>query len=73
MDQFKSTTRGIVFVIDAGTIQKDVRDVAEYLYTILTDNVMLSSCPNILILCNKQDSITAKGSNVITQILQKEL
>ncbi|XP_044732124.1 signal recognition particle receptor subunit beta [Chrysoperla carnea] len=73
LDQFKSTTRGIVFVIDSGTIQKDVRDVAEYLYTILTDNVMLSSCPNILILCNKQDSITAKGSKVITQILQKEL
>lgn len=29
-DQYKATVKGIVFVIDSVTVQKDVRDVAEY-------------------------------------------
>lgn len=31
-DQFKETTRALIFVIDAMTFQKDLRDVAEYVY-----------------------------------------
>lgn len=29
-DQYKATTKGLIFVIDSVTVQKDVRDVAEY-------------------------------------------
>lgn len=29
-DQYKTSTKGIVFVIDSVTVQKDIRDVAEY-------------------------------------------
>lgn len=29
-DQYKATVKGIIFVIDSVTVQKDVRDVAEY-------------------------------------------
>jgi len=36
-DQYKSSAKGIVFVIDSSTIQKDIRDVAEYLYTLLSE------------------------------------
>lgn len=33
-DQYKKTAKGIVFVIDSVSVQKDVRDVAEYDYLI---------------------------------------
>lgn len=29
-DQYKKTAKGIVFVVDSVTVQKDIRDVAEY-------------------------------------------
>lgn len=29
-DQYKTTTKGLIFVIDSITVQKDIRDVAEY-------------------------------------------
>lgn len=29
-DQYKTTAKGIIFVIDSVTVQKDIRDVAEY-------------------------------------------
>lgn len=72
-DQYKSIARGIVFVVDSVTLQKDVRDVAEYLYNILSDNIVASSSPSILILCNKQDLSLAKGPNAVKTILEKEL
>lgn len=72
-DKFKSGARGIVFVIDSATLQKSVRDVAEYLYVILTDSIVDSVRPKILILCNKQDELSAKGAEIIQSILEKEL
>lgn len=72
-DKYKSIARGIVFVIDSVTLQKDVRDVAEYLYNILADNIVSSTTPSILILCNKQDVSLAKGPNAVKSILEKEL
>lgn len=72
-DQFKSVARGIVFVIDSATVQKDIKDVAEFLYICLTDNYVASNMPPVLILCNKQAEITAKGSTVIKLILEKEM
>lgn len=70
-DKYKSQAKGIVYVVDSATLQKDVRDVADYLYTILADNATSSSA--ILILCNKQDEPLAKGSAVIKALLEKEL
>lgn len=29
-DQYKTTAKGLIFVVDSVTVQKDVRDVAEY-------------------------------------------
>lgn len=68
-DEFKYLARGIIYVIDSVTFQKDVKDVADYLYTILADQ---QSIP-ILILCNKQDETMAKSSVVIKNLLEKEL
>ncbi|KAG4081193.1 hypothetical protein HA402_014641 [Bradysia odoriphaga] len=71
LDQYKYLAKGVIFVIDSVTLQRDVRDVADYLYTILADNA-LSATP-ILILCNKQDETMAKGSVVVQNLLEKEL
>lgn len=72
-DQYKPLARGVVFVVDSITIQKDVRDAAEFLYNILSDNVLLNSGCSYLILCNKQDHSFAKGANAVKSILEKEL
>ncbi|XP_026734263.1 signal recognition particle receptor subunit beta [Trichoplusia ni] len=72
-DQYKGSAKAIVFVIDSVTIQKEIRDVAEYLYTVLSDPTIQSNSPPLLILCNKQDQPLAKGSQVIKSLLEKEL
>lgn len=69
-DQYKSLAKAIVYVIDSVTIQKDVRDVADFLYTILTDKA-IANLP-VVILCNKQDETLAKGDAVIKSLLEKE-
>nr|SVE86981.1 EOG090X0C7N [Daphnia similis]SVE88234.1 EOG090X0C7N [Daphnia similis] len=72
-DSYKNTARGIVFVLDSFSLNKDIRDVAEYLYTILSDPVVSSNRPQVLILCNKQDHPLAKGPQVIQSVLEKEM
>ncbi|CAH2234523.1 jg1663 [Pararge aegeria aegeria] len=72
-DQYKHSAKAIVYVVDSVTIQKEIRDVAEYLYTILVDPVILSNCPPLLILCNKQDLPMAKGGQLIKSLLEKEI
>lgn len=44
-----------------------------YLYTILSDPIVSSNQPRVLILCNKQDHALAKGPQVIQSILEKEM
>lgn len=72
-DQFKVVARGIVYVIDSVTYHKEIHDVAEFLYNILSDSVVANNSPPVLILCNKQDQPLAKGSKVIQSYLEKEM
>ncbi|XP_063236305.1 signal recognition particle receptor subunit beta isoform X2 [Bacillus rossius redtenbacheri] len=72
-DQYKSMAKALVFVVDSVTIQKEVRDVAEFLYIILADPAISSARPSVLILCNKQDVTMAKGSGVVKSLLEKEI
>ncbi|XP_077289028.1 signal recognition particle receptor beta [Arctopsyche grandis] len=72
-DKYKNDARGIVFILDSVTIQKEIRDVAEYLYNILSDSVILRNHAHFLILCNKQDQALAKGCHVIKTLLEKEI
>ncbi|XP_049859083.1 signal recognition particle receptor subunit beta-like [Schistocerca gregaria] len=72
-EQYKPIARGIVFVIDSVTFQKDIRDVAEYLYTLLSEPSIKSNVTPFLVLCNKQDQTMAKGSKVIQALLEKEM
>ncbi len=43
-----------MFVVDSSILQKDVRDVAEFLYSILTDNIVARNAPTLVVACNKQ-------------------
>ncbi|XP_069359411.1 signal recognition particle receptor subunit beta [Maniola hyperantus] len=72
-DQYKHSAKAIVYVVDSVSIQKEIRDVAEYLYTILVDPVIQRNCPPLLILCNKQDLPMAKGGQLIKSLLEKEI
>ncbi|ELT89726.1 hypothetical protein CAPTEDRAFT_224352 [Capitella teleta] len=73
LDQTKSLARGIVFVIDSLMFQRELKDVAEFLYVLLTDSVLAQHAPPILIACNKTDQALAKGSKVIQVQLEKEM
>lgn len=46
--------RAIVYVVDSAIFQKEVRDVAEFLYILLTDPVISRNAPALLVACNKQ-------------------
>lgn len=72
-DAHKSSARGLVFVVDSLNFTKDLRDVAEYLYSILLDPVVNSNRPAVLVLCNKQDHALAKGVQVVKTQLEKEM
>lgn len=65
--------RGILFVVDSCTAVKQVRDVAEFLHSILSLPVMAANKPPVMVLCNKQDMDLAKSSQVIKSALEKEL
>lgn len=47
-------SRALVFVVDSTTLQKDLKDVALYLYDCLVDDQMSKAKLKILIVCNKQ-------------------
>lgn len=72
-DKFKSIARAIIYVIDSSTFQKEVKDVAELLYQILSDRTVMKNAPSLLIVCNKHDCVLAKGARVVQSALEKEL
>ncbi|XP_049631953.1 signal recognition particle receptor subunit beta [Suncus etruscus] len=73
LERFKSSARAVVFVVDSATFQREVKDVAEFLYQVLIDSMNLKNTPSFLIACNKQDITMAKSAKLIQQQLEKEL
>jgi len=72
-DEYKSAARGVMYIVDSVTLQKDIRDAAEFLYNILLDPVVVDNVLSVLIVCNKQDLPLAKSTAVIKSMLEKEL
>ena len=62
-----------MFVVDSAAFQREVKDVAEFLYQVLIDSMALKNSPSLLIACNKQDIAMAKSAKLIQQQLEKEL
>ncbi|XP_023995431.1 signal recognition particle receptor subunit beta [Salvelinus sp. IW2-2015] len=73
VEKFKSAARAIVFVVDSAIFQKEVRDVAEFLYFLLTDSAVSRNVPSLIVACNKQDITMAKSAKLIQQQLEKEM
>ncbi|XP_074819359.1 ovotransferrin-like [Natator depressus] len=73
LEKFKAAARAIVFVVDSVAFQREVKDVAEFLYQVLTDCTVLKNALPLVIACNKQDITMAKSAKLIQQQLEKEL
>lgn len=54
VDRYKSGVRGIIYVVDSATIQKQLRDATEFLFNVLSDPVLHSNRPKVMVVCNKQ-------------------
>lgn len=72
-DQYKNTAKGVVFLIDSDSFSKEMKDVAEYLFTVLIDSEVQKIHPAVLIACNKQDMLTSKSKKLIQSQLEKEI
>ncbi|KAK7579909.1 hypothetical protein V9T40_000538 [Parthenolecanium corni] len=72
-DEYKNNVKGIIFVVDSESVQKEVKDVAEFMFNLLTDPTIRATCKEILVLCNKQDLDSSKGPAVVQMLLEKEL
>lgn len=70
LDKFLPETRGLIFVIDSVRFTREAKDVAEFLYDILS-NPVSKNLP-ILVACNKQDQGFAKSAKLIRSNLEKE-
>lgn len=46
-----------MFVVDSAAFQREVKDVAEFLYQVLIDSMSLKNTPSFLIACNKQGAL----------------
>ena len=72
-DDFKQTARSIVIVIDSLACLSNLRDVADLVYTTISDSVVSSRKLPILVVCNKQDETKAKSAQVLRKQLEKEI
>ncbi|XP_055942113.1 signal recognition particle receptor subunit beta-like [Argiope bruennichi] len=73
IEQFLGLTRGIIFVVDSFNFQKEIRDVAGFLFRLLQEPVIHANKVPFLITCNKQDHAVSKSAKVIQSQLEKEL
>lgn len=71
---YRTSTKAMIFVIDSSTIEKDVRQVGDYLFHILRDKHFREQRLPLLIFCNKQDLDQADHNlPTIRQLLEREL
>jgi len=73
VEQFSKSARAIVYMVDSNTVTKQVRDVAEYLHSILANTTVNKNSPPLMVMCNKQDGGLAKTAQSIQTLLEKEL
>ena len=48
-----------MYIVDSETFQKNIKDVAEFLFQILTDKSINKISPKVCIACNKQGKFCA--------------
>ena len=72
-DQQKDSAMGIIYILDASTVSKQIRDATEFLFRILSDPTIHSNKTPVLVICNKQDMTSNKSVSVIERELAKEI
>jgi len=72
-NKYVGSARGIVYVIDSSVVSKQIRDITEFLFNILSNPEVYSARPKVLVACNKQDMGLVKGASVIQTLLEKEM
>ena len=65
--------RAVVFAVDSAAFQNELKEVAEFLYTLLSDRIFVHNKLTVLIACNKQDVTMAKSGKIIQEKLEKEM
>ena len=72
MNRLKEAT-GIIFTIDSETVLKNMSDIANFLYDILSDTTIIQNKVPFLILATKSDIKGSRDIDLIQQDLEKEL
>lgn len=72
MNRLKEAT-GIIFTIDSETVLKNMSDIANFLYDILSDTTIIQNKVPFLILATKSDIKGSRDIDLIQQELEKEL
>ncbi|GIY59961.1 signal recognition particle receptor subunit beta [Caerostris extrusa] len=73
LDLYHQKMLGIIFVVDSLNFQKEIRDVAGFLFMLLQEPIVHMNRVPFLIACNKQDHAVSKGAKVIQSQLEKEI
>lgn len=73
LDEYLPQAAGLIFVVDALEFLHSCRQVAEYLYDILTKASVVKMKIPILILCNKTEKVSAHSKDFIRKQLEKEI
>ncbi|XP_001641944.2 signal recognition particle receptor subunit beta [Nematostella vectensis] len=73
LEKYKEQARAILFVVDSVNFPREVRDVAEQMYDILSHKTLMRAAVPILVVCNKQDFAMAKSARAIKAQLEKEI
>jgi signal recognition particle receptor subunit beta len=72
-DQYREKARNVVFVVDSTAVNSKLRDLSEYLYSLLSDPIIQKNRIGFLIACNKQDAPDAMKQDQIKAVIEKEL
>lgn len=72
-DQYREKARNVVFVVDSTNVSSKLRNLGEYLYSLLSDSIIQKNRIGFSIACNKQDLPNALRRDEIKTILEKEL
>merc|ERR1712062_272960 len=73
LQKYKNALRGVVFVVNSKNIGSQVRDLAELIFQVLTDEAVHSRKPKILLAASHQDAKLAKAGEAVQKLLETEL
>lgn len=65
--------RVIVFVLDASTLEREISQVAQYLYDLLTKPILTLASIPVIVCCNKQDDALSIKPDKARTLLENEL